>query len=424
VQEAVSHFDAALIQLALVPQTDQRDTRELEIRTSLGTSWMALRGWATPQIPVHLHRAWELAQAQKIDEHSLRIMWGLWVQLQCTGRIRDSMRWAAQMLSEAERIHNSDMKTAGRMAACVTHYYLGEYRESLQHAEALLEAYDDTAKSTMADLLNHDPKTLGGVQKAFCLWMLGQADSAVEMMQATVEHAKQRGHAFDICYAVHCAGALAGQIRDINEYTRLVDDLRRTGAQMRLPFFEHIMAGISHASVLLISNQPEQAAVEFESIMPRYDATGMGIAYTRYMGLSAQSHGEAGQHAVALEMLAKVLAYIEQPGWEEKYFYPEVLRIKGDIYQRGGNYVEAEKNFHLAIEAARAQHALSWELRATASLAALLQKLGRSEEAFECLQVILQQFNQGFDQPDLKQATALITQLHTASASRQAIKIS
>ncbi|MGB8337911.1 MAG: adenylate/guanylate cyclase domain-containing protein [Burkholderiales bacterium] len=411
VLEAVSHFDSALLQLEHLPESLQRDTAELDIRTSLGTAWMALRGWATPLIAEHLGRAWQLAKALRVDDHSLSIIWGLWVQLQCTGRIRESKRWAELLLAEAKRTGDRDMGTAGRMAACVTHYYLGEYRASLRYADSLIDSYDGTADERLADLLNHDPKTIGGVQKAFCLWMLGKPESAVLMMNSTLAHAESRGHAFDICYAVHCAGALAGQICDPSTYLARVEDLVRIGNEKRLPFFEKIMAAISHASWLLISNRPGEAAAEFERIMPQYMATGMGIALTRYMALSAQSHGEAGEIKTALKELEQVFLQVERSGWEEQYYYPEALRIKGEIYRMSENLTEAENNFVAAVELARKQEANSWELRAATSLANLLSKQGRVNEACEWLAPSLRKFDEGFELPDLKQASALLTSL-------------
>jgi tetratricopeptide (TPR) repeat protein len=335
----------------------------------------------------------------------------MWVQLQCTGRVRDSLTWAQLLLSEAKRTGNGDMDTAGRMAACVSHYYLGEYHDSLRYAESLIDGYSPETQGHIANLINHDPKTIGGVQKAFCLWMLGKPESAVEVMHNTLRHAYARGHPFDTCYTVHCAGALAGQIRDADEYASRVEELKRFGNDLRLPFFEKIMGGISHASWLLNSDRPQEAMVEFERIMPHFIATGMGIALTRYMTLSALSHGQAGEVAIAFAELEQVFGQIERPGWEEQYYCPEALRIKGELYRLNGRPAEAEAGFIAAIEAARKQHARSWELRAAVSLASQLSQQGRIDEACKWLAPVFEKFDEGFDLPDLKQAAELMNDL-------------
>jgi len=64
------------------------------------------------------------------------------------------------------------------------------------------------------------------------------------------------------------------------------------------------------------------------------------------------------------------------------------------------------------IEDARKQSAKSFELRATTSLARLLEKQGRREEARTMLAAIYDWFTEGFDTADLKDAKTLLNQLN------------
>ena len=72
---------------------------------------------------------------------------------------------------------------------------------------------------------------------------------------------------------------------------------------------------------------------------------------------------------------------------------------------------EAEKCFRKAIEIARGQSAKWWKLRATTSLAQLLSKQGRRDEARAMLAEIYNWFTEGFDTADLKDAKALLDEL-------------
>jgi adenylate cyclase len=72
---------------------------------------------------------------------------------------------------------------------------------------------------------------------------------------------------------------------------------------------------------------------------------------------------------------------------------------------------EAERNYKEAIAIAQKQRARSLELRATTSLARLLQRLGRSEEARKYLAGVRGWFTEGFDTADIKDATALLETL-------------
>jgi predicted ATPase len=68
-------------------------------------------------------------------------------------------------------------------------------------------------------------------------------------------------------------------------------------------------------------------------------------------------------------------------------------------------------SFERAIEIARKQGAKSSELRATISLAQLLSKQGKRDEARTMLAEIYGWFTEGFDTADLKHAKALLDQL-------------
>ena len=68
-----------------------------------------------------------------------------------------------------------------------------------------------------------------------------------------------------------------------------------------------------------------------------------------------------------------------------------------------GAAATAEDHFRQALDWARRQGALSWELRAATSLARLLRDQGRSAEAMALLQPVYDRFTEGFDTADLKQ---------------------
>jgi predicted ATPase len=64
-----------------------------------------------------------------------------------------------------------------------------------------------------------------------------------------------------------------------------------------------------------------------------------------------------------------------------------------------------------AIEIAQRQSAKSWELRATTSLARLLDEQGRRDEGRQMLGDIYAWFTEGFDTVDLREAKAPLDEL-------------
>ena len=76
-----------------------------------------------------------------------------------------------------------------------------------------------------------------------------------------------------------------------------------------------------------------------------------------------------------------------------------------------GDATVAEDHFRQALESARRQGALSWELRAATSLARLWYGQNRRTEGLALLQPVYDRFTEGFDTADLKAAKALLDTL-------------
>jgi predicted ATPase len=94
---------------------------------------------------------------------------------------------------------------------------------------------------------------------------------------------------------------------------------------------------------------------------------------------------------------------------------PELYRLKGELLLASDPSVEpdAEVAFRNAIDAARRQSTKSWELRAATSLARLLRYQGKRDEARRTIAEVYEWFTEGFDTLDLKEAKALLHELHS-----------
>ena len=71
----------------------------------------------------------------------------------------------------------------------------------------------------------------------------------------------------------------------------------------------------------------------------------------------------------------------------------------------------AEDLFRQALDMARRQDALSFELRSAMSLARLLRHEGRHADAIVCLQPVYDRFTEGFGTADLIAAKRLLDEL-------------
>ena len=125
----------------------------------------------------------------------------------------------------------------------------------------------------------------------------------------------------------------------------------------------------------------------------------------------AEGMEQLGDLAGALVLIDEAIAQIERPGWEERHYYAEALRIRGRLLSLKGDPAGAERAYIASLDWARTQQAKSWELRTATSYARLMRDQGRGREAYELLAPVYGWFTEGFDTLDLKDAKALLEQL-------------
>ena len=104
---------------------------------------------------------------------------------------------------------------------------------------------------------------------------------------------------------------------------------------------------------------------------------------------------------------------------EVGWLTPELLRLKGELLLLQGTSAgaeTAENLFRRAVDGARQQEMLSWELRAATSLARLLRHRGRPAETVACLQPVYNRFTEGFGTNDLIAAKQILDEANDPGA--------
>jgi tetratricopeptide (TPR) repeat protein len=165
-----------------------------------------------------------------------------------------------------------------------------------------------------------------------------------------------------------------------------------------------------HARALVQLGNVEQGMEEMlrvHEVIERFAATPVGSLLSPFIADNYLTAGrcDEGLHAVtcALELLETN---------QVRFAESELRRLKGELLLLVGRDADkAEGCFREALAVARRQEAKWWELRASRSLARLLMKQNRPDEARSLLTEIYNWFSEGLDTADLKEAKALLYQL-------------
>jgi predicted ATPase len=137
----------------------------------------------------------------------------------------------------------------------------------------------------------------------------------------------------------------------------------------------------------------------------------MDISFQPYfIALTVEVCIRLGRIDDALDLLSSAFDFVDRT--DERWYEAELHRLMGELsLLTAGSESEGEEHFRRAIEVARRQSARSLELRATTSLARLLAKQGKRNEARTMLADSYNWFTEGFDTADLKHAKALLDEL-------------
>jgi predicted ATPase len=247
---------------------------------------------------------------------------------------------------------------------------------------------------------------------AWTLWLEGFPDQAMRAAENSIEDALATNHAISLCYALsHAACPIALFVGDLTAAERYVKMLLDHSARHALGPWH--ASGRSHQGMLVIMRGDVVTGLRL--LREGFDELGGANTAFRcltFMSEIAEASGRAGQIADGLGTIEQAIARCEST--EEHWAIAELLRVKGELLLlqgADGAAATAEDHFQQALDWARRQGALSWELRATTSLARLFRDQGRPADAMTLLQPVYDRFTEGFDTVDLKAAKALLDAL-------------
>jgi predicted ATPase len=137
--------------------------------------------------------------------------------------------------------------------------------------------------------------------------------------------------------------------------------------------------------------------------------TGWAVCYPAFRGVLVEGLAGLGRIGESHFAVEQGLAAAERGG--ERWSVAELLRIKAESLLKEADDCsepEAEDCFACALDVARQQGALFWELRAAMGLARLRVRQGRPDEARRIFAPVYVRFTEGFETPDLKAAQRLL----------------
>ncbi len=243
--------------------------------------------------------------------------------------------------------------------------------------------------------------------RALSAWYMGRPDDAWRQINEAVEYTRGADHPFSLAYVLHHAGWVSYLSRRSEDGIRFGDECLALSAEQGFPFWK-ALGMMSRGSGHMVAGRLDEALRVVEEALAAYLRTGSRKSLAEYHGFLAEIHWKAGRLDAAARRVVEALEIADRTN--SRCQEAELHRIKGEILLARGSTFEAEAEacFLEGLEVARRQSAGSWERRAATSLAKLMDRQGRSDEAKTILSGAYRKFTQGFGTPDLSEARSLL----------------
>jgi tetratricopeptide (TPR) repeat protein len=398
--EAQVHLQQGLDWIKKLAESPERDTRELELASTLAQVLMVTKGFTAPETRAAAERARDLAEKSGKLVRLVVQVYGIWTSVVGSGDYSTAGLLADQILDLAQR----EGSPASFGFAYRTLMEVSFSRGDLVGAEEHFvrgRGFFDAAGYKQVPAAAVTAIVLAG----FCAGALGQADAARDRIAQALAFARDSNNPYDLA---------AGRLFESWLYCLLREPQGAEVAAMQALAIaeEHgfrdrdlicPMLGWAWAQ---LGRAGEGVALIREGLAGLAEA-GMRVFITDFLTRLAEAQALDGKIDDALITIEEAL----QANPEELVYRPNALSCRGDLRLKLGHTELAEADFREAIALAQKMQAKAWELRATISLARLLRDTNRLDEACAMLTEIYNWFTEGFDTADLKEAKELLEQL-------------
>ncbi len=417
-EEAIAHGRKALTVLATLPDSRERDAREMRLQLGLGAALIPVRGWGHPDTVATYERARALAESTGDLDGLATTLMGV------AGFVSSSCDWDAtnalsqRLLELGERMQEDFVTLYALGTFANVHYYRGHFADALRASEGAHALYDaerhhvlgsGTAGAPARFPIEEDIGVSSQFWRAFALSNLGWPDRAVAAARDMVALARRLSHPFSLASALLAESFVYWMNGDAAQQLALAEESIAVSEAHGFPLWLAFARAL-RASASVDASNAVAVASEIEEAIAMNASTGNHNGEPWLWTALADVQRSAGRYEDALRTIDEALAIAaatDQPFWDS-----ELHRLRGEVLAAcGTDDAAAEAALRRAVETARGLDARTLELRAATSLARSLADRGRYVEGLALLTPIYAWFTEGFATGNLVQAKALLDTL-------------
>jgi predicted ATPase/DNA-binding winged helix-turn-helix (wHTH) protein len=377
----------------------------LALQEALAFSTMFTQGNGN-DVRTAIEEGLRLAEALGDRRRQMNLLAGLHIFLTRFGDFEAAVAVGHSAIRTAEQIGSRGAVATAEWMLGVAHHLRGDQAAGRHHCEAGLALAGAVDRSEM-HFFGYDHRNRALIALARALWLNGFPDRAAKIARQAIDEAGKRDHPVNLCMAMVYTSTVLLWRGDLDEADQRIQRLVAHAARHSL--------GPYHAVGLALSGE---LAIE-------RDDPGKGISLLRralgllqaeqYNVLTAAFHRALAEGLLQIGEIGEAAAVIDaalarSEALDGLFGAPELSRVRGEVWLRTTppDPHAAEDAFHRSVQQAKAQSALSLELRSTMALAQLWSSHGMATEAADLLEHVYQRFSEGHQTADLRRAAGLL----------------
>ena len=403
-REAEEAYRQALAVLSTLPETPERDAREIDLLIPLVVVSSSTHGWSSNEVAALSVRASALAEKTGNLSQLVVQRFAAAVQALQSGENLRARALADQLLALAEREGSDFSLRCGYEGQILTGHHAADFAGVDRHYEAWLQICE---RSGYGPFPAETPAVAGTA--AHSAWHLGRSAVSDERMARAVAYGRQSSNPIDLVVALTAKAQL-------EVMRRQPEPARQTAAEAVAIAEEHSLTGYADTPRFFVlwaraqlGDYAQSVALMRNSIAALLNNGARQAAADALLRL-AHVHNIEGALADALAAVEQFLT--DYPDYI--ILRPNGLQLRGDVRFKLGQKEQAEADFRDAIALARKIGTKPPELRAATSLARVWNEQGKRDEAREMLAPIYAGSSDGFDTRDLIEAKARLDRLSQA----------
>ncbi len=326
-QEAEAAYERALPILSALPESPDRDVRELDLLSALAGVLQITHGYASREATEATERARLLAERQGDARRQFTHLAGQWMSASGGGDYRLASPLAERLVPVARALGDAASLGVAHMALMTTRHRMGDQLGAKT-------AFDDGApyfgSSEFRRLRGAVAQTYGNA--GIISWLLGEETSVRGHARQILSFARDRNQPYELAFGQYMAALLAVLLGDFGRAAELARQAVQISDEEGFPQFAgtaRVVLGRAAAG----AGDPKVGVLMAEDGLTRLEATRNRAGFAMYVAWLGETQALCGIATAARDTFNKAL----RANPDERYFHPEILRLRAIARTRLGD---------------------------------------------------------------------------------------